>query len=255
MKLKILIFVTLVLSIMLCIVGCDNHTQERNGVIYKREGDFYVVEGISDKNNMSDVIYVLDEIGGKKVFALGYKSPVVGRTGYIYRSITKRIYFPWSITVVGNNINRSCEVGYEDTLQYLISASTTLIDTISYGKSKNVVPQIVYSKISTGENVNEQLIHQVDVDSFLPANIAFFFNYEKNPNSGYFFIDIAEESGKLTKPPYDPKRDGYKFAGWYKEAECVTPWDFDSDQIVIEYDLEGNRIYEEFCLYAKWIKK
>jgi len=254
MKLKILMFVTLVLSIMLCIVGCDNHTYEKDGVIYKREGDFYVVEGISDTNNTSDVIYVLDEIEGKQVFALGHKSPVVGRTGYIYRSHTQRIYFPWSITVVADNLQRSCEQGCEGTLQYVISASTTLIDTTSYGKSKNVVPQIVYRKISIEENVNEQLIYQENIDSFLPANIAFFFNYEKNPNSGYFFIDIAEESGKLTKPPYDPKRDGYKFAGWYKEAECTNQWNFETDTVTIGFDEEGNRIYEEIKLYAKWVK-
>ena len=30
---------------------------------------------------------------------------------------------------------------------------------------------------------------------------------------------------------------------------------FDNDTIEVKFDEEGNRIYEEICLYAKWIKK
>jgi len=80
------------------------------------------------------------------------------------------------------------------------------------------------------------------------------FNYKENPNQGYFFVDLIETTCTITPPPYNPKREGYTFAGWYKEPECITPWNFDTDVITIEFDEEGNRIYEEVCLYAKWIK-
>ena len=65
-------------------------------------------------------------------------------------------------------------------------------------------------------------------------------------------MDLLESAGKLTKPPYDPKREGYNFAGWYIDPECTDKWNFENDVVTINFDEEGNRIYEEFCLYAKW---
>ncbi len=47
------------------------------------------------------------------------------------------------------------------------------------------------------------------------------------PEHGSYTI---EEGSKITKPS-DPSADGYTFMGWYKEASCVTPWDFDVDTI------------------------
>ena len=65
---------------------------------------------------------------------------------------------------------------------------------------------------------------------------------------------MIEKTDTIIKTPYDPKREGYTFAGWYKEPECINAWNFDTDVITIKFDEEGKRIYEEICLYAKWIK-
>ena len=48
--------------------------------------------------------------------------------------------------------------------------------------------------------------------------------------------------GKAAKPA-DTAQSGYIFDGWYKEADCITPWDFDTDMVI------GN-----ITLYAKWIQ-
>ena len=45
-----------------------------------------------------------------------------------------------------------------------------------------------------------------------------------------------------TKIPADPTRDGYAFVGWYKEAACTTPFDFETE------------ITENTTVYAKWGK-
>ncbi len=47
--------------------------------------------------------------------------------------------------------------------------------------------------------------------------------------------------GKVTKPASDPTRQDYEFGGWYKEWQCRTAWDFDTD--VVDKDT---------TLYAKW---
>lgn len=116
-----------------------------------------------------------------------------------------------------------------------------------------VLPKSTYEKVIRGEPVGEDTIILSDKqEMYLPANVSYLFNYQDNPNEGYFFVDLIEETGKLTKPPYDPKREGYEFSGWYTDAECTDKWDFENDVVTINFDEEGNRIYEEFCLYAKW---
>ena len=46
---------------------------------------------------------------------------------------------------------------------------------------------------------------------------------------------------KAVRPDPDPKRTHYQFAGWYKEKELKTEWDFDKDLI-----------YGHTTIYAKW---
>jgi len=50
----------------------------------------------------------------------------------------------------------------------------------------------------------------------------------------------VEKNAKIT-PPEDPVKEGYTFAGWYKEPECVNAWNFEEDVIT------GN-----VTIYAKW---
>ena len=49
------------------------------------------------------------------------------------------------------------------------------------------------------------------------------------------------------------QKEGYEFIGWYKEQECLNKWNFESDIIAKkEYDNEGNYIFTETRIYAKW---
>lgn len=53
--------------------------------------------------------------------------------------------------------------------------------------------------------------------------------------------------------PEKPKREGYTFGGWYKEAECINKWSFDMDKVPDKsYDEKGNYLFSETRLYAKW---
>lgn len=85
------------------------------------------------------------------------------------------------------------------------------------------------------------------------ANTSYMFNYEGEPNEGYFFINDFERGGLIEDTPYEPRREGYTFAGWYKEPECVNAWDFTKDTLpAAEYDEEENLKFVETKLYAKW---
>ena len=87
------------------------------------------------------------------------------------------------------------------------------------------------------------------------ANTSYHFNYEGAPNNGYFFIDDFARGGKIENTPYEPQREGYNFAGWYKESECEYVWDFAEDTLpAAEYYEQGNLIFTETKLFANWTK-
>jgi len=52
----------------------------------------------------------------------------------------------------------------------------------------------------------------------------------------------ATPNSKITPPIVPPERDGYGFAGWYREPECITKWNFAQDIVT-----------DNITLYAFWI--
>ncbi len=52
---------------------------------------------------------------------------------------------------------------------------------------------------------------------------------------------MGAAKGKLISEPESPQREGYTFAGWYKESTCSTQWDFSTDVV-----------HSDTMLYAKW---
>lgn len=72
------------------------------------------------------------------------------------------------------------------------------------------------------------------------------FNYDEAPNEGYFFINDYPVGEMIENTPYEPVRERYTFAGWYKEAECLNVWNFGTDT----YPEAATSV----LLYAKWDK-
>ena len=87
---------------------------------------------------------------------------------------------------------------------------------------------------------------------YIPANLSYIYNYEEAPNNGYYWMDDYDGE-KIGFIPEEPKRKGYTFNGWYKEAECINAWDFNEDTVPKKiYDEEKGYGYQETKLYAKW---
>ncbi len=62
-----------------------------------------------------------------------------------------------------------------------------------------------------------------------------------NSQSDSRIPSISANYNTLISAPAVPMRKGYVFGGWYKEAACISPWNFASDTVT------GN-----ITLYAKW---
>ena len=268
-KIKKLILIISLLSILtVCFSSClgnsfESTIFEQDGLTYEyrlytgNEGkrEYFNLQGIDDRENPDSMktIYIQDRILGCYVKNLGKFPEAMFSTPTFDMTVdnAEKIYFPWSIESVGVSKIKSYRSA-QNTVT-LFSASTKAIVPIGI-KSKYtpydlicVVPNYMYQWLT---DRNYTISKNGDVT--IPANIAYFFNYEENPNEGYFFVDLLEETGKLTPPPYNPHREGYTFEGWYKDAECTEAWDFANDEVKIAFDEDGNRIYEEVKLYAKW---
>ena len=240
MKFKRIIVVFLLLCIAISMTGCIEEVTI-DGVCYKKVNGSCNVTFISTRNieNIPKSIYVSDEVDGTPVESLGWIASFSPGTR-IFVKEAKKIYFPWSIKT-----DFGLEINLPTSVEYFIFCSSP---TFRYNRPeyKYVIPNSIYI---------DAYQQEILPSCYIPANISYFFNYDNCPNDNYFFIDIVEESGKLTKPPYDPKREGYTFAGWYKDEACTEIFDFDNDIVEIKFDEEGNRIYEEICLYAGWEKE
>ncbi len=92
--------------------------------------------------------------------------------------------------------------------------------------------------------------------SFSIANVSYLYNYDNAPNDGYYWVDSYDKS-LITFMPPKPTREGYTFEGWYKDADCINAWDFDTDITGKEINIDRETTYEKYdgiYLYAKWIK-
>ncbi|WP_178024383.1 leucine-rich repeat protein [uncultured Paenibacillus sp.] len=75
-----------------------------------------------------------------------------------------------------------------------------------------------------------------------PAPVQYSVSYETNGGTA-IPATTASEGAYLAEPPM-PARDGYRFAGWYKDPSYAVPWNFEQDKVA-----------GDMTLYAKWESK
>jgi uncharacterized repeat protein (TIGR02543 family) len=54
-------------------------------------------------------------------------------------------------------------------------------------------------------------------------------------------VTVAVKNGEKVEELDNPEKTGYTFDGWFRDADCTTEWNFDSDVVTVNTDL-----------YAKW---
>lgn len=115
-------------------------------------------------------------------------------------------------------------------------------------------------------SIDVSTINNSTADVVNNANVTYYSNYGDN---NIYWIDDYDEESLITYIPENPVREGYEFDGWYKEAECINKWDFESDIVPgknyyknMNYFVSINNTYQfyqmsnydyvETKLYAKW---
>ena len=94
-----------------------------------------------------------------------------------------------------------------------------------------------------GASVKNLLSTNGDTHTFYAqwlANHTVTFKMNDSTSSNYATQTVVH-SRKATQPSPEPVRTGYTFKGWYKEAACISLWNFNADVVT-----------GDITLYARW---
>ena len=263
-----------VLLTFLCLIfsmtGCLKYQKITSGdfVYVPKDESRAVLYSLSEDciDSKKEIIIIPPYIDGKEIFAIGMQ---IYYSSYakITSNAMKEVYVPYTVTALvhtsgmirGKALEKVCFASnalFEKESNY--SPAFGFDKEISYGSSysggkdqKYYITQVAYKTIQ-----NSFESEWLETDKIFIANTSFLFNYAGSPNDDYFFINNFGYGEKINEPPYEPTREGYSFSGWYKESECINPWDFDTDTLPeAKYNEEQEEIYQETILYAKWVKE
>ena len=248
--------------------------------------DGFAVIGVS--KNCPKELYIPPIVNGKKVLRLGasYSGGFSNRNKVLLNSFSNvdKIYIPFTCSfadsyslVDSENVASKIEVkeqfminiNFDIVLDVAPERSRMMlwIDSVKNSpETKLYVASIAFDRLCEEiQTHNRKIIifknfHMIQMGleevskTIQIANTTYLFNYEGSPNEDVFFINNFERGGLIEDVPYKPTREGYEFGGWYKEPECINKWDFDLDTLPApEYDSDGELIFKETKLYAKWI--
>lgn len=203
----------------------------------------YII-GLTESGLEQEALIYPNEIEGCEVYGIGYETqantispwaPII-KVGSLESENLKKLFFLKNPkTELGKSIDYPCKAVYwnleEEHTEWFLK---TLITTRSYCKKFDIKSS----------------------KSIIFANVMYMYNYGNSPNEGCYWIDSYDE-GLITFMPPMPQREGYYFAGWYKEPECINKWDFDVDKTGKETKMDDNNLdseYEGIYLYAKWVE-
>lgn len=126
-----------------------------------------------------------------------------------------------------------------------------LKDTMDFSSDNSTYSQCTDSEI-TGLKPGKYYISMKSSSSVVPAGIDgvyAIYNIKEgktitiifNSNGGSNVDSITDMAYGTINKPAAPVKEGYTFAGWYKEEACLNIWDFDKD-----------KADTDIILYAKW---
>lgn len=192
------------------------------------------VGGWTDEYNLQhdylSYVFLPSHINGVKVVEVGYHLGLLGEEK-VYHGHARgdKIFLPYTIKMlrITNDNN------------YMIPNQQ--VQGLASGQ--NYVPKIYFNDYRA----------QFPVSLIECANVVYDINY-LNEEYKYHSVDYYEYGNLIEIIPPNPERIGYTFSGWYKEPECITKWNFETDTLPeLILDDEGNKVFQETALYAKWI--
>ena len=203
------------------------------------EKPFIAITDLSEQGKQKRVLIIPEEVNGLKVRSVWDPTRWAG-TEWKSEGLEK-VYLPWDLNV--------------DLATFRLYFNLSIF-IIEFRDLEN----FVFSSFFRDTN-NLYVHHQIHKEFFKlewgvnPANVTYYYNDGRTENYGCYWLDNVPYGSLLdVLPPENPVSKGKRFAGWFKEPECINAWDFETDTTPAEkLDEDGNVIYQETALYAKWI--
>lgn len=248
MKKVLSVFIVLLFSIF--ITSCASKDDPFRSVV---SGDFVyskvgvsdpehnvAIIGLSDEGKMKETIVFPTTIDGYIVSEIG--TQLIKRpSGSIVFTNAKNIYFP------AINFRTYNEFQYDENVIFNIYIGNRYADSDIFSLTKKYANSKIFVKKEYYDD--EERLGYLDRYNYVPANVVYYLS--DNTNDG-FFIDDVDGTIVNVVPP-NPYKEGYEFVGWYKDLDGIEPWDFENDIIPKKiYDGDGNYIFIETKIYAKW---
>ena len=248
--LKKTLLTSLILILLTTLFGCESWHYSDEYITYNSMGDSYTIVTLTELGRKQDYIIIPAFVNGHKVemAGVGLHNNNIGNVMKVFISYEINTWEYDAISVSDYGVKvfiLSNYIGSPHNEYHHLYVSSWLYNNLNYGNQGEVV--LEDNKLSYYNAT--WFFELVNV-----ANVSYHYNYENSPNEGYYWIDDYNYGGKIFIIPPEPVREGYRFAGWYKEPECVNKWLFDTDVLPkIAYDENGDIIYNETELYAKWV--
>ena len=179
----------------------------------------------------------------KEVLKVAYNSEDGGYLELQYPKLT--IDSDKSIYNIGEQIKLTFKTNFVD-------AGTKIVVTDGTGTMKVPVKEdgtaaITVNAVTAGSFNYKAFIEDTELEDnvfvTVKANAGHTVTFETNGGTPVPEKQQVIENGKAARPQKDPAKDGYEFAGWYADAGCTNPYNFNMP------------IDRDITIFAKWTKK
>lgn len=253
---KELLLVSLIMMMIFSIVSCKFGNVKEH---LKVSGDFkyysyklndidwvWILE-MSDEGIEKESIILPNEIDNKKINE-GFGGRI--KNGYFDFVVTgiKRLYIP---SYLYHKINRLDLSYYSEDNPISIFCPKYNSYVSSSIKKENNNSIIKYTSATEYYELMNKNSEQVEKDGIIPANVSYYLEDDYSKNYVYFIDDCDGTTVNIVPP--NPIKEGYRFDGWYKDKDYTQKWNFETDIVPPkQYDEDGNYIYQETSIYAKF---
>ena len=210
----------------------------------------YIV-GLTETGKEQKYLVVPDEIDGIKLVSFGYRRQTTWGSEQIGRLESEKLQKMYTPKLTADWSGYSCYGYFENA--YLVQWKTLISSWVRVRFEAGEILAHTAAREYFDRSMNVGTYYNTDK----LANLVYKLNYRGAPEEGYYWADSYDNSVAEFIPPA-PTREGYTFAGWYKESACQNAWDFATDKTGDEIIILRDTILDDYDdrevtrLYAKW---
>lgn len=195
--------------------------KEANGFYYYTRGEKATILGLVNPSETIEELVIPEKLGGYSVDNIGYHYEDM------FVSVTYRIPVERVKKIIINH-----DVGIFD-YSFVDFKGELVINSILQSTKISWLGKIIRFNVDFNDFPNKSEMNWITRGKRFAS-----FDSTGGKQTTYAFLILADD---LLPIPEEPTKEGYTFAGWYKDETCENAWNFETDTVK-----------EDITLYAKW---